>query len=469
MDESVAEWSEWWVGGAPETRAHGELRFDAATGASLTLYGLLPDLHAVRFRSPPLLGETFDGTQLTLVSPALLQRNDRFGGGVERTRMRLRGSTLLSGCHAEDPAQLVVDRAIVRLTGLRELCLRPWPTETGSFFVESGLGVVRRIVVAAGSLTFRRSTETRRPDQFTESSELDVDVLIEIDEPLPLKDFEDRWLRPLHALILFAARAPVALKGFTLLLNDPDAADGVHPAIRRGTSPQVWTETHVDVLTETPSLSGKPPTSYDRPLVPFNALGDSAEGFIGRWWSLYTELGTAAVLLFSALGSELFLDQKLLTLMSFLESYHRQKHDKPKVPAEIHKHNVSAMLGVIEDKAQHDHYKQKLRYAGEQNARQRVKSLVKRAHQTLPPVPRLDAKLADHLVDTRNALTHLDPSGKPGLHGVDLVYATARLQLVIQTNLLLDLQLGKDKVGELVLTSYQNQMPVRDFATEDSD
>jgi hypothetical protein len=47
-----------------------------------------------------------------------------------------------------------------------------------------------------------------------------------------------------------------------------------------------------------------------------------------------------------------------------------------------------------------------------------------------------------------------------------LVYAVARLQLVIQTNLLLDLQLSKDKVAELILTSYDNQMPVRDFSQE---
>jgi hypothetical protein len=139
------------------------------------------------------------------------------------------------------------------------------------------------------------------------------------------------------------------------------------------------------------------------------------------------------------------------------------------VPLAIHERNVSTMLKTIKDKAQRDHYKQKLEHAGEQNTRQRVKALVRRAHQTLPPVSGLDAKLADQLVNTRNALTHLDPTGTRGLEGVDLLYATARLELVIQTNLLLDLQLGKDKVGELVLTSYYNQMPVRDFSAEDSD
>lgn len=58
-----------------------------------------------------------------------------------------------------------------------------------------------------------------------------------------------------------------------------------------------------------------------------------------------------------------------------------------------------------------------------QNARQRVKELVRRAHETLPGVNGLNAKLADQLVTTRNALTHLDPSGDPGLQGVDLYLA----------------------------------------------
>jgi hypothetical protein len=49
---------------------------------------------------------------------------------------------------------------------------------------------------------------------------------------------------------------------------------------------------------------------------------------------------------------------------------------------------------------------------------------------------------------------------------VDLVYAVARLELVIQTNLLLDLHLGSVKVAELVLTSYHDRMPVRDFSAE---
>lgn len=460
VSEPFTKWSEWWVAGAPDHRTTGEIEFNEATGAMLTLYGLLPEMVQVQFRSPSLHGETFEGEPLTLPPAALIQRSHRVGGGRARTRTRLRSGVLLRGCHVL-PDELMVNRAVIRLTGLRDVCLRPWPHEKSAF-----MGAARRVQVAGGSLTFRQSTEKHHPSWYRESSELDVDVLIEADDPLLLADFEDRWVSPLEALILFAARSPVARKAFTLLLYEPEAADSVHPAIRHGTRPDLWNETPAEVLTETPSLSSEPPAQYDRLLVPFNALGDGAEEFIGRWWDLYAQLGTAAVFLMSALGSHLYLENRLLNLMSFIESYHRQLHDRPKIPPQAHQANVEAMLNVIKDKAQRAHYKQKFKFAGEQNARQRVKALVRRAHRTLPSVDRLDAKLADQLVETRNALTHLDPSEHLGLRDVDLVYAVARLQLVIQTNLLLDLQLGKDKVAELVLTSYDNQMPVRDFSKE---
>lgn len=459
VTESFTHWSEWWVAGDPDQRTAGEIAFDETTGAALTLYGLLPGMAHIQFRSPTLYGETFEGEPMTLPSAALIQWSTQVGGGHARIRTRLHSGVLLRGCHA-DLDTLMVSRAVIRLTGLRDVCLQGWPFEARAF-----MGAPRRVQIAGGSLTFREAT-AKQQSRYAESSELDVDVLIEADEPLLLADFEDRWVDPLEALILFAARTPVARMGFTLLLDDPDAADSVHPAIRHGTSRDLWNETPAEVLTETSALSSEPPATYNRLLVPFNALGDGADEFISRWWDLYARLGTAAVFLMSALGSQLYLENRLLNLMSFIESYHRQLHDKPKVLPDVHRANVEAMLEVIEDKAQRDHYKQKLKFAGEQNARQRVKELVRRAHQTLPGVPRLDAKLADQLVDTRNALTHLDPSERSGLDGVDLIYAVARLQLVIQTNLLLDLQLGKAKVAELVLTSYDNQMPVRDFSKE---
>jgi hypothetical protein len=102
--------------------------------------------------------------------------------------------------------------------------------------------------------------------------------------------------------------------------------------VRHGhrSGPDFWNETPDEVLTETPSLSSEPPTGYGSLLVPFDALGDRAEEFIGRWWDLYAQLGAAAVFLMSARRSQLYLENRLVNLMSFIETYHRQLHDKPK-------------------------------------------------------------------------------------------------------------------------------------------
>jgi hypothetical protein len=189
VTEQFTDWSEWWVPGAPEHRTTGEIAFDEGRGATLTLYGLLPGMAHVQFRSPSLHGETFDAEPLTLPSAALLQQGHHVGGGgIARTRTRLRSGVLLRGCHV-DIDELMVNRAVIRMTGLRDVCLRPWPYEEGAF-----MGAARRVQVAGGSLTFRQSTQKEHPSQYAESSELDVDVLIEADEQLLLADFEDRWV-----------------------------------------------------------------------------------------------------------------------------------------------------------------------------------------------------------------------------------------------------------------------------------
>jgi hypothetical protein len=93
------------------------------------------------------------------------------------------------------------------MTDLRDLCTRPWPIEPDTFLTQVGSGAFRRVELPGGSLTFQTST-ARQVSKFAESSEHDVHVLIEAEEALSLDDFEERWVMPLEALILFTARAP---------------------------------------------------------------------------------------------------------------------------------------------------------------------------------------------------------------------------------------------------------------------
>lgn len=462
MHEGLREWSAWWTPGREDAPAMGELEFDSVEGPRVTLFELPPGLHTDKFRVPTLLGRTFEGTALTLVGAVITQWQTNLGAGAH-VRIRLRADMLLRGGHRDEGEEVLVQQVRVRYAGLRELCFRTPPVNREpTMFLSTDPGAQRRIRVDGGLLTFE-CIESRNRSPFGEAWERDVEVRLDADEALPLAEFDERWLMPLQGLVILAGREPTVREALTLILEDPQAAN-YHPATVRGLSPEELRTQRVDVLTRTPGLNAEPSTDCEHLLVPFAALKDGIDDFVAAWFRLYAELGEAAVFLMSAFGSQLFLDNKLLNEMSFAESYHRVKHDEPAVPVDDHERYTAAMLALVEDNAHRDHYKQKLRYAAEQTARRRIKWLVRRAHELLPDVQGLNRQLADDLVDTRNALTHLDPTGPPApLAGVRLALAVVRLEMVIRTNILLDLGLDPGLVAGLLANSYRGQVPVVDI------
>jgi hypothetical protein len=428
MSERKVELSEWWTAEHPERRVWGELRFDQSEGARLILLDELQDVR-VHGQLPTLHGEAFGGTRYTLMDAVVTEarRETKPPEGIARSRTELRATGLLEGVHTNlDMFEVRV--ASVRLTGVRDLC-------KGGFLrhIFEGIPRAQRFVQLKGGVLNFHALSTSGDDAV---------VQVECQEPLTLQDFEERWLIPLRSLIVFAARGPVLEQE---LIVHPEHGNDVH------------------VLTEAPSLTATPPATYDRPLVPFVALGDGAEEFISAWFEMYAKLDRATDFLISALDSELFLENRLLNLTSFLESYHRTLHDQPPVSSEDHERNMEAMLEALPDQSQREHYAEKLRHADQQNARQRFREMVVRARDTLGGLDSLGTELVDQLMQARNANTHLDPTGPQGPEGVDLIYAVANLRLVIQTNMLLDLKLDPELVAGLVLTSYGNQMPVFDF------
>lgn len=453
-------WGEWWL---PDSEEHlaGRLLFDHAEGGRLTLIGDFSELPLRAWSRPSIFGKSFDGQRLTLLEPFWLSRPPAISGlSLPATRTLVGSNTLLRGAHVRSADDLLIRRAIVRVRGLRALCFRPPVPLVGihTAFVGPAENESRqqRVDVPGGSLTFAYQTyETR--SRYGLVSEEDVEVVIEIDASASLEEFEESWLAPLQALVIFAGREPTVLESIVVVAQ---STTEVHPAIRRGSPGIGWDEERVNVIMPLPGLTAEPRFDYQRPLVPLAALREEAPAFIGRWWALHRQLGSSATTtLISALGSRLFLDNRLLNEISFAESYHRILHNEPPLSDAEHEQYVDAMLGTIEDPAHRKHYRVRLKYAAAQGQRQRLKWLINRANDLFPDLPGLRSKLADQLVDTRNALTHLDPTGPDALRDEPLYRAIELLEVTIQANLLLDLEVDPDVAASLIRASYLNQTP----------
>ncbi|MGO8905509.1 MAG: HEPN domain-containing protein [Solirubrobacteraceae bacterium] len=392
--------------------------------------------------SRTLLGETPDGEALTLIHPMAVSQSLTTGRRDPWSLTIIEAPTMLRGDHEPLPAGLTLDHAIVRFAGLREVCERVWPEHddgNGEWlpFIGDDWGGTG-VELTGGTLTFRRT-------QLSDGGQ-DVDVVIAPRKQISMGTLEDDWLQPLEALVLFAARGPTLLQSFHVVRRAVGGA-----------------ETSIEVLTRTPTLAPQPPSSYDRVLLPLAALRNAAPTVMQAWWRLYKDLGPAAGFMNAALVGDVFLEFKLMTRMSLLESYHRIRHGEPIVAKSKHRRLVTKMVKVVEDDELRAHYRAALAHAYEPQSRDRVKEMVDRAAATLPDVAGLDDELVDDLVDTRNAFVHLDPRGPKPLDGIDLIYGTARLLLVLQTNILLDIGLSAEHAGSLILTSYQGEMPIVDY------
>ncbi len=192
----------WWLPNTVE-RGEGELSFDPVDGARLTLHGVLPGMLPPAYSLPALIGEARDGTRFTLLKPVAhgqTMSGDETGMTAETL---LHAHVLLRGIHVSSESEFVIARAVVRLRGLKELCLA------------LAIHDEQPIRFVADDQTGPREQEVRLTGAritFSLAHDGDVEALLDIDEGLPLDEFEERWLIPLQGLVILAGQDPTVIE-----------------------------------------------------------------------------------------------------------------------------------------------------------------------------------------------------------------------------------------------------------------
>lgn len=432
----------WWRPDSPDAKAYGTLRYDPDDALRLKLLDppdsdpSSPDRDAFT-----LLGETLAGAPYSLLDTFATSTKRWLSGG--HVRQELVARMLVAGAHVERASELRFGKVAVGLRGLREFL---WQS--------GGEGEVDNVVSVPGCELQLRLGWSGSSTGHRETREREATATFVFDEPVDLDVCLDRCVTPLRDLITFSTRQPSRLESFLAFVR-PDAA-----AASAGDESDTDTTEDRDELVE--FVWGPPdlllpanPKGYHRALFTFPRLGDHGAEVIQRWFELHAELGGAANFLFGALSTRLYLESRLVTLMSAAEAYHRTFHDEPRLSAEAHDELRARMLAALDTTKQRSIYESSLRYADQQTQRQRLRWLADRAASAGDDLVGDTKSLCTQLVDTRNYFTHLgDQDGEALAGGAPLYGLIERLLLVLRANLLLDLGFGAQAAGEALRASY---------------
>ena len=439
----------WWdaADGEQATPCFGSLTYEPnTTGICLELVewqGLLRT--ALASDIAVIFGQTLDGVPCTVFDALGVNRESRLPGG--HSRAELRSSLMAYGAWLRDPEEFPVRQVTITWRGLNEWLAASWRGPSGKSTGLSRDEPAIKISLADGAVLTLGFNPRSTTAAFEEKQEWIASLTVETPNPIPFGEIRQRYLVPFHDLVLFGTTEETVTQSLTLPgldVQESELIEEVHGSVE-----------FIVQDASRPLTAKRNP--YRHLLMPIAVWRSNPTALAEHWLGLHTKLGKTASLLFATLNSRPpYIENQLLNLTTFAESYHRTLHDESPITKEEHSASVTQMLTALPDKRLQDHYRPRLKYADEQSFRGRMKDLFRRAEGAVEGVKQWrTAGLPDDLIETRNSLTHRAGDDGNALEDADLFWATRRLLVVLQTNLMLDLHMPADAVAACITQRYE--------------
>jgi hypothetical protein len=428
----------------PTWPAFGAVTYDLSNGIRLDVLARTGNPFAL-LESTTLFGETTKGALVSLFGVADRGYNGAvFGTVCER---RFSAQLLVRGMHLSAMEDLSFDRARIRLGGLREML---WHPQAGAIGMapEEGERFERVLQLPGARIIFRLGWEALDGHHRSERERVGT-AEIQLDEPLAFQQWMTEWVAPLQHFVVFATRERSQIEAFSAIVERESPKLFWKP-----NEPPKLKDHEVEIVRRQGTLPPDEQAGYRHVLFWLGELGDDTEGILDQWFQLYRRLDLSAVFLFSGLTTEMFVEQRLISLTSAAEGYHRADRSvKPLRPAR-HRELVSLMLDQCETN-ERDVYEDRLRHANSESQRERLRSLFASAAAVLPEVGGDIDRYVRELANTRDYYIHQDQRGKHVVGGLELHEALVRLGVVLQANLMLDLGIPSDSVKRALRRSYE--------------
>jgi hypothetical protein len=431
----------------------GHLKYEPDGGIDLEMFewqGMINS--AATSTASALFGQSLKGVPCTVFDAIEVNRQSHLPGAHSRGEWR--SSVMAHGAWIKDRSRVPARKVVVTWRGLAEWLSRASETPRQRGQVMNRDAEPLTIDLSDGTRLTVGFDAWRENGQFEEGQKWIASIAIEPAVLSTLGEIEERYVFPLRDLVLFGTEEQTVTDSLTLYGLDEVESDLVEGARRA-----------VEIVVQDssrPLVAER--NAFNHLLMPFAVWAGDPGALIERWLDLHGKLGKAANLLFATLNNwPAYVENRFLNLTAFAEAYHRTLHDSPPVTPDEHEVATEQMLQALPTNKLRNHYGPRLKYADEQGLRARMKELFRRAGQAVEDVEGWRAGgLPDSLVETRNALTHRAGSDEKTLEGSALFWATKRLLVVLQINILLDLRLSSEVAAACIAQRHRTSRTLFD-------
>jgi len=268
-----------------------------------------------------------------------------------------------------------------------------------------------------------------------------VSVRIEAQEAQPFDGWISQFIYPLQNFLSLATARPNSI--FDLV---------VYSEQKTVNGPNGNVELPIEVVFRTVFHEAKPhkPLFPDDMLFTLQDVRDDFSEVIGRWLEVADELESVCNLFFSVqYKPEMYLEQRFLSMVRAAESYHRRRFSNQVLSEEEHRNRVDYVLAQTPEKYR-NWLAEQLQYSNEPSLRRRIKELINTADEVVSPLIPDRKSFIQKIVDTRNFLTHYDPSLRDrAARGAELYQYTQTLSFLVQMCFLRELGLSSQRCVEL--------------------
>lgn len=446
----------WWLPERPAERVAGVLTF-SQDDARLELIGLLPrpqpeaDARGeIELRMGPvsrrrILGLSVDGkaftlercqaTAFNLSAPGLL--TESFAPGL-----------ILRGAHYELDEEVVFDELSVAYTQLDA-----WVTTSGFDREPRGDEEQRGIDIsfrepepiavelpdATVEIRFGWSLKDASPHRPELTLRQRSGFLIRFEHAMPVEETLDYvyQLRNFVGLGVGQPLAPTAISGFVL----PPEGAAADPVTR--VEPR---KLRVDLFYR---LARMPAVKERHPAQMLFTLPDARErlqDLLAQWFDKQQLLRPVFDLYFAAVyNPHAYLEQRFLTLMQAIETYHRRTSGATELPPDEHARRFEEIVAATPEEYR-EWLQSKLRHSNELWLQRRLEDVLARCPTVVDKLVRVRS-FTHRVRDARNYLTHYDPALEArAARGIDLYPLTVQLQALIEMCLLLELGFDCDQI-----------------------